>query len=295
LKCSESNDAAPRPNMIQIESRGSDRSEDQHGVSMTEIEFIESFLRENAGYACEKYAMRQEITVTAKRDANDLLTEVDLTLQKRAVDQIRDLFPGDSIVAEEGEFAQLPREPSGRCWVMDPIDGTNNFVRGLFPLYGISIGFALNGEAVSGGVMLPGVDKLLLAERGSGATLNGRAIKVSEVQSLDESRIDIDFSGIWDRRAVVDRAIEVLLQSGQVRCHGSAVASLAQVASGDAEAYVHMSLSPWDYAACQVIVEEAGGMATRHDGGPLRLFDGRKGVLITNGAIHNDLMGLIRA
>jgi len=262
-------------------------------VAMTEIEFIEDFLRENAQYAREKYAMRQEITVTAKRDANDLLTEVDLTLQKRAVDQIRDRFPGDSIVAEEGEFSAIPKEPSGRCWVMDPIDGTNNFVRGLFPVYGISIGFALNGEAVSGGVMLPGVDRMLLAERGGGATMNGAPIRVSEVQTLEESRIDLDFSGIWDRRAIVDKALGVLIESGQIRCHGSAVASLAQVASGDAEAYVHMSLSPWDYAACQVIVEEAGGMATRHDGTPLRLFDGRKGVLVSNGAIHEALMALI--
>lgn len=261
---------------------------------MNEIEFIESFLRENRDYAREKWAGRQEITVTSKRDANDLLTEVDLTIQKRAVDRIRDLFPGDTIVAEEGEFSQVPRDHRGRCWVMDPIDGTNNFVRGIFPIFAISIAFAMNGESVSAGVLLPGTGDLLLAERGAGARLNGKPTRVSEVQNVGESRIDMDFSGPQDRAAFIERGSGVLLHAGQLRCHGSAVVSLVQVATGDAEAYVHMSLAPWDYAAAQLLVEEAGGMATRHDGSPLRLFDGRKGVLVSNGAVHGSLLELLR-
>lgn len=81
-----------------------------------------------------------------------------------------------------------------------------------------------------------------------------------------------------------------------MRCHGSAVASIAQVATGDIDAYVHMTLSPWDFAAGLLIVEEAGGIASRHDGAPLRVFDGKKGVIISNTALHQEsLQALKRA
>jgi myo-inositol-1(or 4)-monophosphatase len=255
---------------------------------MRELTFIEEFLRENAAYARDKFAARDGLTVTTKSDPTDLLTEVDLTLQKRATDRIRALYPGDVIVAEEGEFARMPKDPQARCWVMDPIDGTNNFVRGLFPIFGVSIAFAKGGQAVAGGVCLPGTGDLFLAERGAGAFRNGRRLQVSEVQSVSEARIDMDFSTVADRRGMVERGAALLCGAGQLRCHGSAVASICQIASGDIDAYVHMTLHPWDYAAAQLMVEEAGGMATRHDGTPLALFDGRKGVIISNGAIHEE-------
>lgn len=261
---------------------------------MTEIEFIAGFLQDNAAYALEKFSDRTELTVAQKRDVNDLLTEVDLTLQKRAVDQIKQLFPGDFIVAEEGEYTRLPKDKNARCWVMDPIDGTNNFVRGLFPLFGISIAFAFGGEAVAGGVALPGKSALLLAERDAGATMNGERLQVSGVKALGEARVDFDFSGSSDRASLFDKGRDILFQAGQLRCHGSAVASIAQVATGDIDAYVHMSLSPWDYAAAQLLVEEAGGRASRHDGSPLRIFDEKKGVLISNAALHQELLGAIR-
>lgn len=260
---------------------------------MSEIAFIEKFLRNNQDYTLAKYAARQELTITSKSDANDLLTEVDLTLQKRAVEEIQQAYPGDAIVAEEGEFSKYPENPGDRCWIMDPIDGTNNFVRGLFPIFGISIAFAKQGSAVAGGVLLPATGDLFLAERGKGATHNGKRARVSAIQAVAKGRLDIDFSTTRDRREMVQRAAGIMYKMGQIRCHGSAVASICQIASGDIDAYLHMSLSPWDYAASQLIVEEAGGMATRLDGAPLPLFDGGKGVLISNGAIHEELLGLL--
>lgn len=261
---------------------------------MNEITFIETFLRENLEYTREKYRDRDAITVTSKTDATDLLTEVDLTLQKRAVDQILENFPGDTIVAEEGAYTKFPDDENVRCWVMDPIDGTSNFVRGMFPLFGISLAFAMGGESVAGGVLLPGTGDLMLAERGSGATLNGEPMRVSDIQTLAEARIDLDFSGLSDRKAILERASGIILGTGVLRCHGSAVCSIAQIATGHVDGYVHMSLNPWDYAASQLLVEESGGLATRHDGTPLKLFDNRKGVVISNGAVHDELLGKLR-
>ena len=261
---------------------------------MTEIQFIEKFLDENAGYAREKFADRGDLTVTSKTTPTDLLTEVDLTLQHRAVELIREHFPGDSILAEEGEFSSTPEDPNARCWIMDPIDGTNNFVRGVFPIYGISLAFAEHGLAQAGGVAIPNMDMTFLAERGKGATCNGASCRVSEIQSMDATRIDVDFSLVSDRQALLNRASAILTNVGQIRCHGSAVCSIIQIATGDVDAYLHMSLNPWDYAAAQLIVEEAGGMATRLDNTPLQLFDGRDGLLISNGAMHSELLENIK-
>lgn len=261
---------------------------------MTEIEFITTFLAENAGYAREKFATRGDLTVTSKTSPTDLLTEVDLTLQHRAIEKIREHFPDDQIVAEEGEFSTFPKDPHARCWVMDPIDGTSNFVKGIFPVYAISLAFAEKGIPQVGGVCLPDMDMTFLAERDKGATMNGKPCRVSQIQTLDASRIDVDFSTLKDRQTILSRASNIITSIGQIRCHGSAVCSIIQIATGDVEAYLHMSLNPWDYAAAQLIVEESGGVATRLDNSPLELFDGREGLLITNGAIHSDVLCCIK-
>jgi len=162
-------------------------------------------------------------------------------------------------------------------------------------VFGISIAFATEGMAVAAGVSLPGEETILLAERGGGATRDGAPMQVSQVQSVADARVDFDFSSVADREALLAQGSDILRQSGQLRCYGSAVASICQIATADSDAYLHMSLSPWDYAASQLIVEQAGGVASRLDGSPLELFDGRSGVLISNGAIHAELMDLLQA
>lgn len=260
---------------------------------MNELNFIETFLNENRAYVRDKYAAKTDLIVTSKLDANDLLTEVDLTIQKRIVEEIRKWFPGDVIVAEEGDLNITPTTAPERCWVIDPIDGTANFVRGMFPIFAISVAFTRNGESEAAGVLFPETGELFLAQRGAGARRNGRPCKVSTVAAPGEARLDVDFGILPDRRPSFDRFTNLMCHTGQLRCHGSAVASLCQVASGDIDAYVHVTLHPWDFAAAQLLVEEAGGTATRLDGSPLRVFDGRKGVMITNGALHAPMMQLL--
>ena len=260
---------------------------------MQELRFIEEFFNDNRAYVREKYASKQELIVTSKLDANDLLTEVDLTIQKRIVDEIRSRFPGDAVLAEEGDLSVAPKRAPERCWVIDPIDGTANFVRGMFPIFAISVAFTQHGIATAVGVLFPETGVMLLAQRGAGATLNGRKIRVSQVADPAAARLDVDFGILSDRRPSFERFTHLMCNTGQLRCHGSAVASLCQVATGDIDAYVHVTLHPWDYAAVQLLVEEAGGMATRLDGSPLRVFDGLKGVMITNGALHAPMMRLL--
>lgn len=257
---------------------------------MCEIAYIESFLKEVQPYVREKYADRAQVAVSSKDDVTDLLTEVDLSIQKRFVEQAADRFPGDLIIGEEGEYARYPENPEARAWLIDPIDGTYNFVRGLFPVFGVSIAFATGNTAVAGGVLLPITGDLFLAEQGGGAYRNARRIQVSMTRRLEGACLDVDFSGPQERMDLFRRAEGLFGKAGQLRCRGAAVVSLCSVATGDTEAYLHAGLTPWDFAAGEIIVKEAGGVSSRLDGSPLRLFDPCGGILMSNGALHQDIL-----
>ncbi len=236
---------------------------------------------------------RERLAVATKNNASDLLTEVDLTVQRRAVEAINRAFPRDDFVGEEEGLARIPAHPDGRCWVMDPIDGTYNFVRGMMPMFGVSLAFVEHGVPQAGGVLMPVTGDLLLAERGGGAYRNGQRLRVSTVRTLEECSLGVDFGDGNDRIVLFERSGALLRAVGQLRCYGCAVLSLCQIATGDADAYVHLTLTPWDYAASQLLVEEAGGRASRLDGSPLRLFDRKRGVLFSNGALHDTIVELV--
>ncbi|NUM52944.1 MAG: inositol monophosphatase [Candidatus Hydrogenedentes bacterium] len=260
---------------------------------MREREFIQSTLDDMAIFVRSKYAMRDGMRISTKREANDLLTEVDLAVQEEIVGRIQEEFPHDAIYGEEAGMNEVPADPDGRTWLIDPIDGTQNFVRGLFPAFGISLGFAEQGRPVVGGVAVPGRGELYLAEKGGGAFRNGERIVVSDVGGLASARAEVDFSGPWDREEILHRFSRLMVEIGQVRCHCAAVIGLCSIATADMDAYVHVALNPFDYAAAMIIVEEAGGRVTRLNGGPIHLFDGGRGVLASNGLLHDSLRSII--
>ncbi len=259
---------------------------------MTDIEFIQHTLDDLAVFVRQKYAMRESVSMTHKAEPNDLVTEVDLAVQEEIQRRIEQTFPGDAIVGEENGMTDFPTGAEKRAWVIDPIDGTQNFVRGLFPSYGISLGLAVGGLPVAGGVAVPGIGQLFLAEKGSGAFRNGERIHVSAVDEVSRARAEVDFAGMVDRAATLRQFGPFIETVGQVRCHCAAVIGLCSVATGDMDAYVHVTLNPWDFAASMIILEEAGGKVTRLDGSPLNLFDGGNGVLGSNGILHDALSDL---
>lgn len=264
------------------------------GPMMTEIAFIRKILSNMAVFVREKYAGRRELTVRSKVNPNDLVTEADLAVQRHVVDRIRAAFPNDSIVAEEEGLAEYPPDANVRSWLLDPIDGTQNFVRGQFPAFGISLAFVVGNEVAAGGVALPMTGDLFLAERGAGAFRNGVLTRVSDVSSLALARVEVDFGGPMRRANTLATTSELIRRAGAVRCQCAAAVSLCAIAAGDMDAYVHVRLNPWDYAAGQLIVEEAGGAASCPDGSPLRPFDAKKGVLVSNGRLHDELLAAIR-
>ncbi len=260
---------------------------------MSELAFIQDILRRQSTVARNAYARRTSLHVSTKVDANDLLTEADLAIQANIVDAIQTAFPDDHIVAEEDGLTTLPTDTTSRCWFIDPIDGTQNFVRGLFPAWGISIAFANEGHAQCGGVALPERDLTLLAQRQQGATANEVPISVSTIAKLANARTEIDFGHRTSRDDLLAHCTTLIQESGQLRCHCAAVVGLCSVATGDADAFIHAGLTPWDHAAAVLIAEEAGATATQFDGSAVPLFAQAPSLVITNGLIHGEILAHI--
>lgn len=258
-----------------------------------ETAFIQDTLTIMAGLVRERYARRDAVAVTSKKSPTDLLTETDVEVQQKTLARVREAFPGDLFIGEEEGHDEAPRDTSRRCWIMDPIDGTQNFVRGLYPAFGVALAFAEGNRILAGGVALPMTNDLLLAERGGGAYLNGKPLSASPVDSMALARVEIDFSAPSLRADTLAQANRVLREAGAIRCHCAAVVGMCSVATGDMDAFVHVALNPWDFAAAQIIVEEAGGRATRLDGAPLTPFDPQQSVLATNGHLHDELLAAI--
>jgi myo-inositol-1(or 4)-monophosphatase len=261
---------------------------------MTEADFIAETLREVGAFARDRYENRKNLSIAQKSDLNDLVTEADLAVQRQVVERIGRAFPGDYTLAEESGLGLKPENRPDRCWILDPIDGTQNFVRGLFPMWGVSLAFAKGGEVVAGGVLFPVTGDLFQAERGAGTRRNGERISASPLDAVDRARIDFDVSASRFRDSTLEAAGELYRRVGQIRIHGCAVAALCSVATGDLEAYLPVSLSPWDYAAGALIAEEAGGRCTDLRGKPITYFEGLCGILATNGALHDDMLSLLR-
>lgn len=231
-----------------------------------------------------KAAFGKEQRITKKGEFN-LVTEIDKAAEKTALSVIRKQFPGHSILAEESPAV----EGSGARWIIDPIDGTTNFAHG-FPFVSVSIAFELDGRLEMGGVLDPTRNELFFAERGKGAFLNGKRIRVSKSRTLKDSLIVTGFP--YDRKKNPDDYLALLrafLTKVQcVRRTGSAALDLCYVACGRFDAYYEMKLNPWDKAAGMLIAEEAGGRLTDFSGNPLTL--GSIQNLATNGLVHEEML-----
>lgn len=194
---------------------------------------------------------------------------------------------GIHVQSEERAGAQT----SGRRWIVDPLDGTVNFIRHL-PWFGVGVALATDDAVALGVVYAPITDELFAAERGRGAELNGIPIRVSATPSLRESCLFTAF----DRRMLadplrIDRLARVAQRGPEFRSPNAALVDLAYVAAGRADGFWEAGLSPWDMAAGSVIVEEAGGTTSDLDGAPLRLEG--NGIVATNGRIHAALVALM--
>ncbi len=220
----------------------------------------------------------------------DLVTEVDRACELAIIDTLRSRFPEHDIVTEETDLA---RTGSRHVWFSDPLDGTVNFAHS-YPVFCSSVALAVEGEIVAGAVFDPLRDELFTAEKGGGAHLNGRPLRVSSAGELIESLLITGFPyDLHEKTAERLRRFNRLMGIARaVRRDGSAALDLCYVAAGRADGYWEEILKPWDMHAGRLIVAEAGGRATRLDGTPLGL--GPDGVVATNGLVQDALVAALR-
>ena len=229
-------------------------------------------------------------TVKTKRSAIDLVTEIDRASELRIYRSIHRTFPTHGFYGEEHDH--LRRQAPYR-WIVDPLDGTNNFVHGL-PFFGVSIALEHNGVMLVGVIYDPMRRELFVAQKGSGASLNGRRIRVSQTRRLSHSLLSTGFSSHFTEhpQPYLDWFQAFQSQSHGVRRMGSTVLCLAAIAAGRMEGFYEQDLWPWDLAAGMLLVQEAGGRVSNFEGRAVELERGR--LVASNGHIHAQMLAVLR-
>lgn len=251
-------------------------------------------LAKEAGRLAISSRSKQGVAYEMKTSHKDLVTEVDRRVERFVVEEIRHRYPNHGIIGEEGTEID-EKEFSTYRWVIDPIDGTTNFIQQGIN-FCVSIALYEGNEGQVGVVYDPSRDELFAARRGSGVTLNGERVYPPHLEGMKEALIGTNL--IWvgrTRKLQLEEAIYAIAwQSRGVRSIGAAALELAYVAVGRLNAYIGLHLSPWDYAAGKILVEEAGGQVSNFDGEPILLTAVKQGFLASHPSIHEELLQVLR-
>lgn len=226
-----------------------------------------------------------------KKGQIDLVTEVDLAIEREFRATIAQRFPDHAVLGEELGGATIA--PPGPRWVFDPIDGTTNFAHGL-PIFCASLALEINGIADVAAIYDPNRRELFTAERGCGASLNGQPVHVSATAALIDAVLATGFPYDVHRRVeeIVGLFGAFVGRARAVRRLGSAALDLCYVAAGRLDGFWEMDLKPWDIAAGALLVAEAGGRVTTMGGEPFTSRGGQ--VLATNSSLHDEMLAVIR-
>ena len=233
-----------------------------------------------------EYFFNKKYKISNKEGINNLVTEADFASDKAIRKVIRTAFPDHGIISEESDEKTTQTDYR---WIIDPIDGTINFANGI-PICCVSIGLEYKGEMLLGGVFNPLMNELFLAEKGKGATLNGKIISVSDKKDLATSCLVTGFPYTYlDQPNGPLEIFSRLIKRGiPIRRLGSAAIDLCWVADGRFDGFYEHQLYAWDSSAGFLIVEEAGGKVTNMEGGKYSPFE--FGLVATNGKIHEELL-----
>ena len=221
----------------------------------------------------------------------DLVTEADVASQETIRDLLLGAFPGHGFLGEEN--ASIPSRDDGYRWIVDPLDGTTNYVHGI-PFYCVSIALEQRGRLVAGTVYDPVADACFSAAAGCGATLNGAPLAVSAVQNIAGAVLALSFpAGIGPGAQELREFADFAVRAQSLRRLGSSALNLCYVAAGRFDAYWSRNVKIWDVAAGLLIVQEAGGIVTNRTGGPMQL-EPPHFVAAATPALHHELVHVLR-
>jgi myo-inositol-1(or 4)-monophosphatase len=235
-----------------------------------------------------------------EKGPKDLVTEADVASQKAIREILLGAFPDHDFLGEEEAadrvakgLPAIPARGSEYRWIVDPLDGTANYVHRL-QTYAVSIALQHGNELVLGVVYDPVSEECFMAKKGEGATLNGLPLKTSDCRRLDQAMIAVSFSSNVERGSIeIARFVEALHSCRSVRRLGSAALNLSYLAAGRLDAYWATSVQAWDVAAGFLLVEEAGGKLTAIDGSPVEI-ESPQFLATANPELHELMLGVLQ-
>lgn len=218
----------------------------------------------------------------------DVVTSADKAAEALLLRELAALAPDVPVWSEEDRRSDPDARPEGRCWIVDPLDGTVNFIQGI-PMFAVSVGLIDDGKPVLGVVHVPALSQTFVGAPGSGAFENGRPISVSVCPFLDDAIVATGFAYLRDELPDdnLDNFVAVARQARGVRRMGAAAVDLAYVAAGRLDAFWEIHLKAWDVAGAAAILLAAGGRISDFRGGEDWLFGGH--VVASNGLLHEPL------
>jgi myo-inositol-1(or 4)-monophosphatase len=252
------------------------------------LNFAIETARMAGGLLLEKFG--KKLNVSMKGDIN-LVTEADLASEKLIIERVRSHYPQHSILAEESGEAVIIGGANKWKWIVDPLDGTTNFAHG-YPCFCVTLALEHEGQIVVGVTYDPTRNEMFAAEKGQGASLNNKPIRVSAAEKLADSLIVTGFPYDFKQRENFARHLtSFLLQSRGVRRDGSAAIDMAYVACGRFDGFWEEGLNPWDVAAGLLLIEEAGGRVSYYDNSPFSIYT--PPICASNGAIHDEMIAVL--
>ncbi len=244
---------------------------------------------QEAGRKIKRYHGKSGEWEIYNKGIHDFVTEADKEIERFLVGSLQRLLPESGFLTEEKTVENQKRD---WMWIIDPIDGTTNFIHGLYPV-AVSVALQYQGQTVLGVVYEPGLDEMFYATE-KGAFLNGKPIRVSGEKKLEKSLIATGFPfKNYDKLREYMQSFEYLMfHTSGIRRLGSAATDLVYVACGRLDGFYEYGLSPWDVAAGAFIVEKAGGKISDFSAKADWLYGGE--ILATNGLIHNEFIMILK-
>jgi myo-inositol-1(or 4)-monophosphatase len=248
--------------------------------------YIKSLIKE-AGHLIRN-SFVTELVIEAKSDANDLVTNMDKEIEQFFISRIRSDFPGHKVFGEEG-FGDVIESLDGVIWLLDPIDGTMNFIHQQSN-FAISLGIYEDGIGKLGYIYDVVNDNLYHAVHGEGAYCNDERLTPLKETTLDKSIVGINATWVTPNRYIKhEDSIRLIQDVRGTRSYGSAALELAYLATGRIDAYISMRLSPWDIAGGIIIAREVGGIATNFKGEPANLLK-QDSFIAANPSVHSKIL-----
>ncbi|MGM0844445.1 MAG: inositol monophosphatase family protein [Bacillota bacterium] len=251
---------------------------------------VDSYVKNWINEAGERIrdSFQTRLSIQTKSNRNDLVTNVDQETEQFFIEKIRSTYPEHRILGEEG-FGDELKDLKGTVWIIDPIDGTMNFVHQQRN-FAISIGIYHEGEGLLGYIYDVVHDELYHARKGQGAFMND--IKLPALKEVDVRDSIIGVNALWvTENKKIDREVlaPLVRDVRGTRSYGSAAMEMAYVASGRIDGYMTMRLAPWDIAAGKVIIEEVGGVVTSLFGGELNMLE-KSSVFSCKPGLHGEIL-----